>query len=128
MTCALHNHGIIGIQDIVLHYHEHYNVRNPMNSVSLGLWNFNHFYNSFVMMFTPNPPSNRSSLTRLLPTSACIITMWRLIAIEAITRVGLSTVTLLFLGLNLVATYCIKFEAILKSWPKVNVCLLSNNC
>jgi hypothetical protein len=28
----------------------------------------------------------------------------------------------------LVGTYCLKFGAILKSWPKIKVCLLSNSC
>jgi hypothetical protein len=29
---------------------------------------------------------------------------------------------------SLVVTYYLKFGAILKSWPKIRVCLLSNNC
>ncbi len=46
---------------------------------------------------------------------------------EAIIRLGLSVVTILLLGVNLATTYCFKSGVILKSWPKVNVCLLSNS-
>ncbi len=36
-------------------------------------------------------------------------------------------VIIFLLGANLTITYCLKFGAILKSWPKVRVCLLSNS-
>jgi hypothetical protein len=36
--------------------------------VSLGLGSLNHFHSSFVMMFMLDPPSNRTSLTKFLPT------------------------------------------------------------
>jgi hypothetical protein len=48
-------------------------------------------------------------------------------AIEAIIGLGPSVVIVLIPRVNLATTYCFKSRVILKSWPKVKVCLLSNN-
>ncbi len=42
-------------------------------------------------------------------------------------QIGHGAMTFFFPKANLVATYCLKFGTVLKSWPKVKVCL-SNNC
>jgi hypothetical protein len=96
--------------------------------VSLGLGKPNHSQNSFIMMFTLDILSNRRFSKMFLSTWTYITIMWGSIAIKATSRLG-HVVTLFFLlRANLVTTYCFKSKMILKSWPKVRVCLFSNNC
>lgn len=45
-----------------------------------------------------------------------------------ITELGLDEVIILILRASLATTICFKSRVILKSWPKVRVCLLSNSC
>jgi len=41
---------------------------------------------------------------------------------------GYGNVIVLLLRASLTPTYCFKFEVVLKTWPKVKVCLFSNSC
>ncbi len=97
-------------------------------NIGLRLGSRNSFRNSFVMMFTLDPPSNRTSATIFLPTWTWITSMWGLITTKVIIGLGLRVVTILLPRENLVVTYCLKSKVILKSWPKVRIILLSNNC
>jgi hypothetical protein len=63
-----------------------------------------------------------------LPSWTWITTMWELIAIKAIIGLGHDAIIYFLPCASLATTYCLKFGAILKSWPKVRVCLLSNSC
>jgi hypothetical protein len=67
-------------------------------------------------------------LTMFLPTWTCITAMCGSITTKAIIGLGHIVVLFFSLGASLVATYCFKSRVILKSWPKVRVYLLSNNC
>ncbi len=83
---------------------------------------------SAIMMFVMDPQSNKMSLTMFLPTWTYIITMCKSIATKVIIGLGPTMVIFFLPRVILATTYCFKFGTILKSWPNVRVCLLSNNC
>ncbi len=86
--------------------------------VGLGLGNPNHFHSSFVMMFTLDASSNRTSSTIFLPTWTYIIAMWGSIATKVIIGLGLSAMTVFLPRVNLATTHCFKSRAISNVGPK----------
>ncbi len=75
-----------------------------------------------MIMFTPKPPSNKTSSTMIFPTCTWIIAMWRNMAIEPWRWVGW------LLRDTLETAYCFKSRAKSMNWPKVRVCFLLCNC
>ncbi len=81
---------------------------------------------SVLSLFTLDPPW--MYLTMFLPTWTYITTMWGSIATKAIIRLHLIAVIFFHPKASLATTHCFKSRTILKNWPKINVCLLSNSC
>jgi hypothetical protein len=102
-------------------------IQNVYNA-SLGLGSPNCFRSSSVMMFTLDPPTNRTSSTMFLPAWTYIITMWGSITTNTIIELGLVTVIIILSWASLATTCCLKSGAILKNWPKIKVYLFYNSC
>jgi hypothetical protein len=82
--------------------------------------------NFSMIILTPNPPSNNTSLTRFFPIYLCIMAIWW--SIEVITRTCNSFETNVFMDWNLWINYHLSFGVILMRWPKFKVYFVSRTC
>ncbi len=85
-------------------------------------------FNFYMIIVTPNPPSNNTSATRFFPIYICIMAIWWFITIDVITRTCINFETNVFMDWNFWINYHLNFRVILMSWPKFKVYFVSRTC